>query len=185
MVIKKIPLAAVAAFLFICFLGLSACSTVSERFDLSARASATSAVVYIYRPNAMSNMMVAPDVLIDDAKTFAIRNNHYHVLYLPSGKHQIKLDLSERYQGVSQIDLETVAGQNYFLRVSTAVKFQMNQPYDRWFNLERVSLEMAQDEIAQCKPYEQENKPSRIETISQESQESEYSSRKFRNPFSK
>lgn len=185
MIIKNISLSVSVVFIIFSIVALSACTTTQGHFDLATHASTSNAVVYIYRPNSLSNVMVAPDVLIDDARVFAINNNYYNVLYLPAGKHQIKLDLTERYQGVNEIILDTVAGQNYFLRISTAVKFQMNKPYDRWFNLEKVTAQIAQNEIALCKPYKPDNKAPATEAAAQEIEESEYSSQKFRNPFSK
>ncbi|HEY9052860.1 MAG TPA: DUF2846 domain-containing protein [Gammaproteobacteria bacterium] len=185
MTIKNISLSVSVVFVFFSMFVLSACTTAPGRFDLATHASSSNAVVYIYRPNSLSNVMVAPDVLINGVKEFSINNNYYNVIHLPAGKHQIKLDLTERYQGVNELVLDTVSGQNYFLRVTTAVKFQMNKPYDRWFNLEQVRAKIAQDEIAQCKPYKPDSKAPADEVATQETEESEYSSQKFRNPFSK
>lgn len=185
MTIKKISQLVIVVPLFLGMFAMSACTTAPGRFDLATHASTSSAVVYIYRPNSLSNVMVSPDVLIDDAKEFSINNNYFNVIYLPPGKHHIKLDLTERYQGVNELALDMVSGKNYFLRVSTAVKFQMNKPYDRWFNLEQVTAQIAQDEIIYCKPYKSDNKVPAAEAATQETEESEYSSQKFRNPFSK
>ena len=185
MTIKKIFRSVLVVFLFLSMFAISACTTAPGHFDLAKHASTSNAVVYIYRPNSLSNVMVAPDVLIDDVKEFPINNNYFNVIYLPAGKHHIKLDLTERYQGVNELVLETVSGHNYFLRVSTAVKFQMNKPYDRWFNLEQVTAQIAKDEIIYCKPYKPDSKVPAVETATQEAGKSEYSSQKFRNPFSK
>ncbi len=171
--------------LFVCLFIINGCSTTPGYFDIARHASTSSAVVYIYRPNSMANVMVSPDVVIDGNKNFALGNNYYHVVQVAEGTHQISLDLAERYQGNNNIILETKSGQDYFLRISTKVKFQKNKPYDRWFILERVSAPEARKEIALCKPYVPEIKQEASEAVKQESKESEYSSQKFNNPFSK
>lgn len=166
---------------------INACSTttVPGHFDLERHTNTSLATVYIYRPNAMANVMVTPEVMIDGSKVFSINNNYYHVLQLPEGKHRLSLNLAERYQGINEISLETLVGQNYFVRVSTAVKFQKNKPYDRWFNLEQVSAQVAEAEIVLCKPYVSKEMEVVGETSKQDATDAEYSSQKFRNPFSK
>ncbi|MDQ1362667.1 MAG: hypothetical protein QG652_527 [Pseudomonadota bacterium] len=162
---------------------ITGCSTAPVDFDRRDYVSDTAAVIFIYRPDALANVMISPHVIVDGEPLFAINNKQFHTLQLPAGRHHFKLELAERYQGNSGVLLETLAGQLYFLRIDTAVKFQQNRPYDRSFDILPVTEAEALAQIGLCKPAVLSRNPdSPAEPAPTKT--SGYSNETFRNPFS-
>ena len=151
-------------------------------------------VIYIYRPDSMSNIMVNPTVLIDGEKQQEIKNNSHFYVMLSPGKHEVKLQLAERYAGVKKKSLEFLPGQVSYLRVTASLKFEQNKPYSRTFNIERVDREIAINEINKTGYIGQVDdkkvaKKTEEKTISSESEQEvskdQFSISKTRDPFSK
>lgn len=139
-------------------------------------------MVLIYRPDAMANIMVSPEVLVDGKPVFVIHNNQYQALQLAAGPHHISLNLTERYLGEHEITLDTRVGLSYFLRIDTAMKFQQNRPYDRSFDIRSIAEAEALPQIAGCKPaQDNQAQPAAAEAVEKAPG---YSSQTFRNPFS-
>ncbi len=105
----------------------------------------TEVVVYIYRPHSMSNIMVSPDLLVDNKKQTEIKNNSYSYILVPQGKHVIKLDLAGRYSGMQMLDLNIK--NTTYVRVNTSLKFETGKPYSRSFSIEKIKKEIALPEI--------------------------------------
>jgi len=108
-------------------------------------------VLYLYRPNNLSNIVISPTVLVDGSEHFEIDNNRYTYLRLKPGTHQVRLDLSERYQGEHEWTFSAEAGQIYYLRIDTELKFRKNNLYQRRFDLQSVAGHLAEMEMVQCR----------------------------------
>jgi uncharacterized protein DUF2846 len=151
----------------------------------------TESVVYIYRPYSMSNIMLSPEVFINDKKIGEVKNNSYLYVRVLPGKHSLELKLDARYSGVQQLELNAWPGQSIFIRVNTALKFEMNKPYSRSFNFQQVDKKNALSDIQKMQYAGEENIDKIIEEktqkVAEEKQQSEgqYSISKSRNPFSK
>lgn len=109
------------------------------------------AVVYVYRPNSFSNVVVSPMLIIDGQEKSPIRNNSYMFINLLPGEHLIELGLENFYQGNYQRKLTIKPDGKYFVRVDTATKFVEGQPYTRRFDLNVVTEEVGLKELAACR----------------------------------
>jgi len=138
-------------FIFLLAYLLSGCATKSSSFSVIQPVAGKGALVYVYRPNSMSNILISPDVLVDGDKKFKIKSNEYMAMYLPAGKHRFSLNLSKRYEGQHLVDLTLVDAKIYFLRVDAKMKFQMNDQYKRRFDILNVSNDLAVTEISECR----------------------------------
>ena len=138
-------------FILLLIFVLSGCAVKSSNFSVIKPVSGKGAVVYIYRPNSMSNILISPDVLVDGDKKFKIKSSEYMAVYLPAGKHRFSLDLSGRYEGKHLIDLTLADAEIYFLRIDATMKFQMNEQYKRRFDILNVSNDIALTEISACR----------------------------------
>lgn len=168
---------------------ITACSVKNSTFIALKPSLKTGSLVYIYRPSSMSNAMVSPDLIIDGKKSFSISNNSYAYQYLPAGKHTFKLDLSSRFIGKTEYNLEVLAEQTYFLKTSTSLKFEKNKPYTRRFDLMLVPSNIALSEISEI-PFigdkETEKTQKQITDMAPEGvKDDQFSINKTRNPFSK
>ena len=144
-------------------LSLFGCSTKIVKFSVIEPVMGEGAVVYIYRPNSLSNVVISPDVLIDGKKEFEIKNNVYTSLTLPAGVHAFNLALSKRYEGQHSIELELSDAEVYFLRIDTKMKFQMNDLYKRRFDILKISKDIALLEISECRDlHEKQNQHDKI-----------------------
>lgn len=155
----------------------------------------TDAVIYIYRPASMSNVLVEPEVLVNNEKIAEIKNDSYLTKSLPAGEYTVKLKLAERYAGKQTIDFKVEAAESVFLRINTTLKFEMNKPYSRSFSIERVDKESALAEIKltqnaankknskQNKQYEDKNSTNKNEE--EGARKDQFSIEKTRNPFAK
>jgi len=149
----------------------------------------TDSVVYVYRPYSISNILLSPDVMVDGEKIFELQSNSYFGVSLSKGDHIIKLGLSERYAGVHQMSIKTKQDKTVYLRVTSALEFQKNKPYNRSFNLEEVSEAVALSEIQKTKNINKITKDkvvteNKIESESEVEEES-FTISKSRNPFNK
>ena len=194
------------AYIFIFFLTyvLSGCATKSADFSVIEPVLGKGALVYIYRPNSMSNILISPDVLIDGDKRFKVKSNEYMAMYLPAGNHKFSLDLTKRYDGNHLVELILVDGKIYFLRIDAKMKFQMNAKYKRRFDILNVPQNKALKEIAHCRDLgKKQNKSSqsaqaivedglgstkvgaRNASILADEPDAKFSISKTKNPFSK
>ncbi len=164
-------------------------SFVEVEPDLSA-----DSVIYIYRSDSMSNIMVNPTVLIDGEKQQVIKNKSHFYVVIAEGKHEVELQLADRYAGVQKLSLDLLPGGGSYLRVNTSLKFEQNKPYSRSFNIERIDREIAVNEINKTSyigQVDDKGIDTKLEekTISTESDmesgKDQFSISKNRNPFSK
>lgn len=148
------------------------------------------ALLYLYRPASMSNVVISPHLKVDDMDDFAMENDSYTYVQLQPGPHRVRLLLSPRYQGDHEYSFSAQAGRRYYLRLDTALKFRKNELYERRFDLRPVSA-AAQEEILRCSFFPiQGDMPladqrSDDSTAPQAPVESEFSISKSRDPFSR
>ena len=169
-----------------------------------ARLTATEeAIVYVYRPASMSNVLVSPALKVNGKPVFEIKNDSYSYLRLAQGSHLFELDLTERYSGIKQLELDVASAHTYYLRISSQLSFQKNKPYIRRFDISLVSAETAQQEIDlkeiehgeieqgetnQTLPLEKKRSNAETATVKSDADlpaDDEFSISKSRNPFSR
>ena len=148
--------------------------------------------VYVYRPAAMANVVVSPNVLIDGDKRFELKNDSYQLLYLTAGKHDIELELAERFDGNRNIQLVMEPGSVHYLKITTEMKFKKNDLYYRRFDIHSIPAEQALNEIRTCRYLGNTGKKEPVITSEQEadaevseSEEAQYSISKSRDPFAR
>lgn len=161
---------------------LTGCASTPVSFNSRDYLAENQATLFIYRPDALANVLVNPAISINGVTTFTLGNNQYQTLQIPAGQHTIKLDLPERYSGNTDITLETANAHAYFLRIDTAIKFQQNRPYERSFDLLEVTEAQASPQISLCKPSTGAKNASAAPNPAEKSPG--YSNQLFRNPFS-
>jgi len=170
---------------------LTSCASTPSEFVGLETANHTEAVIYIYRPASMSNILIDPEVLINNEKISDIKNDSYLTSVLPAGQYTVKLKLAERYAGKQSIDLKVGAAESVFLRVNTTLKFEMNKPYSRSFSIERVDKEKALLEIQYTQNAAIEKSSKKTKEVATDKNEEDvvhkdqFSIHKTRNPFSK
>ena len=198
-------------FIFVCLSliwTLSSCVSQTPQFIVPDPVSGQGAIVYIYRPDSIANILVSTAVLVNGDKKFDINNNTYMSITLPAGKHVISLDLEKRYEGLHLVEIDLADSQIYFLRVDTKMKFQMNARYLRRFDITNVTGELALTEIGKCRnlaatkskpvtlskksvveesadPIPQVNESPENESILTNDPDSRFSTTKTKNPFSR
>ena len=57
---------------------------------------------------------------------------------LNTGEHNIKLLLNDRFKSQKELDIQLDKGKVYFYKITTRIKFIMNQAYDRYFDIQPV-----------------------------------------------
>ena len=130
---------------------LSACTASMPAAIKQPPAKDDVALLYVYRPASMSNILVAPGVIIDDDASFSIENDRYTYIELQPGRHRVQLAVAERYEGEHGFSFSALPGQVYYLRVATQMKFRKNDLYQRRFDLQPVASALARSEMDDCR----------------------------------
>jgi len=171
-------------FALVIFFMMLSCTTSVKKFVEVKPKSETDSVLYVYRPDSMSNIMVYPGVFIDGKKQFAINNNSYSYYHIKPGKHIIKILVESKYSGIHEVGFIIEPGEVKYIRISTGLKFEMHRPYSRSFNVEAVTSTQAKVEIQKLK---HKGKDKRFSSKSQikGAGDSRFSIQKTNNPFSK
>ncbi len=167
----------------------AACSATNNVKQFTAQPAADNqAVVYFYRPSAMSNAMYSPDLYINDAFKLPIKNGKNTRFTLPPGHYKFELEPDKNYSGITSIALNLGAGSTSFIRVDTSLKIKSTpgyEPYQRSFNLIKVEKQLAVKEIAECCMVENIKSKTDQETNKVKEQTEEgFSVDKTQNPFS-
>lgn len=171
--------------------GLAACTGAVKTTIRQPVEQYDGVLLYLYRPDSMSNILISPRLSVDGAGAFPFKNDHYTYLQLPAGDHRVQLLLSERYQGHHEFEFSAETGQVHYLRIGTKMAFRKNDLYVRRFDLQPVSAEIAREEMASCRYFslQAEDKADDPATGSVESQpradDSSFSINKSRDPFSR
>lgn len=171
------------AFIFL----LPSCASNNPTFVALAPSINNESIIYIYRPASLSNAVISPMLKINGEDNIKISNNSYSYVQLAAGKHIFKLDLSKRYTGKTELELDVKPQTTYFLKLSTSLKFEKNKPYTRRFDIKPRHKDIALTEIKNI-PYTDKNKtdtdkkstPTTEKTVG-----SQFSIDKTRNPFAK
>lgn len=166
---------------------LSSCSYNKPTFVALTPSIEDESIVYIYRPSSLSNAVISPMLKINGEENIEISNNSYSYVQLAADKYIFKLDLSKRYIGNTEIELDIKPQRTYFLKISTSLKFEKNKPYTRRFDIKQHHKDIALTEIKNI-PYVGENKnqtTKKSSSITEKTKESQFSIDKTRNPFSK
>jgi hypothetical protein len=151
---------------------------------------ADTALLYLYRPASMSNVVVAPQVLVDDMEAFPLANDSYTHVQLQPGPHRVRLLLAQRYQGDHEFRFSAEAGQRYYIRLDTELKFRKNELYERRFDLRSVGA-TAREEILRCSFFPLQGamphagQQGAVSGSSQQPVEAEFSISRSRDPFSR
>lgn len=137
-----------------CLFLISACNTTknTETF-LPVAASANNANLYVYRPANTTNALYSPDLYLNDEFKLSIKNGTNTRISMMPGGHIINIDRKQQYSGTTSLKLKLAAGNNYYVRISSALKIinaTNYQPYQRSFNLTVVDEAMAINEISDC-----------------------------------
>ena len=131
------------------FLLLTGCSAAGPKFQSAPAPAANASLVYVYRPDSWQNASLSPAIIIDGRERFLLKNNGYSFFYLKPGPHTFALEMSEKYEGYSRIDLKTEANRSYYIRVDTAMGFGAG--ITKTFGLVAVREETAREEIKDCR----------------------------------
>ena len=134
-------------FIFV-LLSASACSNRASTFVAAPEDADRGSVVYIYRPSSTANFMMSPKVIIDGNEKFQIGSGDYRYVYLQPGDHMVGLNPTDQYFTDPAISLHVQSGKNYYLRVSTSLKFETDKMNTRRFWMEVVDETDALSEIA-------------------------------------
>jgi hypothetical protein len=127
---------------------VAACSNQASTFVPAPQDADKGSIVYIYRPYATSNLMMSPEVMIDDVERFSIGNGDYRYLYLKTGRHTVGLNPTGQYKTDAVLVLSVEADNSYYLRVQTLLKFEPDTMNTRKFWIEEVAEKQALREIA-------------------------------------
>ncbi len=135
------PLLLIAAIL------MAACSNRASTFVAAPAPDSGNAIIYLYRPASSANFMMSPRLVIDGDEAFAIANGDYRYVYLQGGEHVFGLMGTDRYGTGVPVRLNVEAGESYFLRVNTELKFEAQTMNTRNFWLDSVDQTQALTEI--------------------------------------
>ncbi len=123
------------------------CATDIKSFVEVTSTPAHKSVFYFYRPNSSSNILIAPDIIINNEKVRDIRNDRYFYILTSPGEYNIQLGLADRYFGNHEKIVSIKPDEIIYFRISTELKFQKNKPYRRSFDIQRVTPKIAKSEI--------------------------------------
>ena len=133
--------------LLLAVLMFAACSNKASTFVTAPLDADKGSIVYIYRPSSSTNFMMSPKVVIDDSEKFNIGSGDYRYVYLQAGQHTVGLNPTDQYITEAALTINVEAGQSYYLRVQTSLKFEADKMNTRKFWIDTVAEEEALAEI--------------------------------------
>ena len=125
----------------------AACSNKASTFVAAPLDADKGSIVYIYRPSSSTNFMMSPKVVIDDSEKFNIGSGDYRYVYLQTGQHTVGLNPTDQYITDAALMINVEAGQSYYLRVKTSLKFEAEKMNTRKFWIDVVADKEALAEI--------------------------------------
>jgi len=172
------------------FLFLMGCAPKYTVFEAIQPSSEKGSIIYVYRPSAMANAMTSPALLFNGELVTKLERNSYLYRYVIPGRHILSLDLGERYTGNKKIVLNVRPNKAYFIRMTSELRFEMNKPYTRIFNLEPVDSSTALHELANISVERQSGMlltggELEADVSSEDVENTHFSIENSRNPFSK
>jgi len=103
----------------------SACSTKNSTVLFTPPAAEPGqAIVYIYRPSAMTNALYSPGLNIDGEFKLYTKNGISSRLSLAPGKHTFELQQEKKYSDLLPVKLTLEAGTISYVRVDTSLKIK-------------------------------------------------------------
>jgi len=172
------------------FLFLVACASQPVVFEPLQPGADKRSIVYVYRLSSLANSMISPKLLLNEHAVFELKNDSYQYNRVAPGKHIFRLDLGERFEGNKKITLNVLPNKTYFIRVTSTLRFEMNKPYTRSFNLQLVEPSVALHELASISAERKAQSSSKKDEIqadyvSEKADDPRFSIENTRNPFYK
>jgi len=172
------------------FLILVACTPKRIVFETMQPDLEKGSVVYVYRSSAIANAITSPALMLNGELVSELKRDSYLYRYVVQGRHILSLDLGERYKGNKRIVLDVKPDQVYFIRVTSELRFEMNKPYTRSFNLELVDSSIALDELASISDGREsqisfKKNKAQEEASGEKTEDAQFSIESTRNPFSR
>ena len=175
--------------LLTCILFLVACSTSHDTKTFTPHsADNDNAIVYLYRPAAMSNAIYSPDLFVNEEYKLAIKNGSKTMMKLAPGQTLFEIEPDKNYSGQTVLTLVLEAGNLYFIRVDTSLQIKSTtsyEPYQRSFYLKPIDEQSAINQIEQCCLSNKANSDKDVSIPEKESTSDDaFSIDKTQNPFS-
>ena len=129
-----------------------ACSSNGPIF-IPADPGAQHALLYLYRPYDVSNLMLSPEIVVSQ-ESVRLANGEYRALALSPGSYTLKLGAVEGYTEASETELVAEAGRVHYLRLDASMKMQTGvrySAYQRGFRLTPVEAAVAQRQLSGLK----------------------------------
>jgi Protein of unknown function (DUF2846) len=172
------------------FLFLVACTPKQIVFEAMQSSAEKGSIVYVYRPLAMANAMISPVLLLNGDVVSELKSGSYLYRHVIPGQQILSLDLGGRYKGNKSIVLDVKPNRAYFIRVISELRFEMNKPYMRAFNLESVDssialLELASISVERKSQLSFKENEVQGEASSEGVEDARFSIENTRNPFSR
>ena len=179
-------------YVFICF-SISACSTANKTFVIPESTLDKGSVVYLYRPYNVSNILLKPEISIDDSIAVQLNNGEYHQLYLQPGEHIVSMLPIEGYTQASQLRLDVKPASVHYLRLASSLSMETGVRYSafkREFDITEISSELALVQLGSCRDANARSVDNAgvkkiVESTDNEVTGSRFSLEKTRNPFSR
>ena len=166
----------------------AACSTTSGTATFKpVTAKADQAVIYIYRPSVMSNVLYSPGINVDGEFKLYAKNGINSQIILSPGEHTFEFQDDKSYAELLPITLTLEAGSTTYLRVVTSLKIENSvgyEPYARSFALTHADEETAIKEITECCTAKPEQPEEKSKTTTVDESGDGFSVDKTQNPFS-
>lgn len=119
---------------------LSGCAS-GPAFQKVSAVPSDKALIYVYRPSALSGGVYSPTVKIGDNVAFNLSNGGYFPYVVSPGKTEISIS----NLGTRSIDVDAVAGETYYVK-GGLIFMALGIPY-----IELETAELGASEIADCK----------------------------------
>ena len=106
---------------------ITSCSTVSPTCDVPTASGENATTIIIYRPHGVIGALYATPISIDGCRVASLRNNDFHIYYLPHGTHKIAVEKRALELGVgAHIEQYYEKGKVYYLRQNVHMVADLN-----------------------------------------------------------
>ena len=118
--------------------------------SLYATENEDSTKIYLYRPTSFVAIGDSPWIYIDGIKKGKLNSNSYQIFSVLPGKHKVVIDgsLSGWHPGRAELEIDTIANNDYFVRLGTPG--QVDKYYEgTGASLGKAILILVNEELAQ------------------------------------
>ncbi len=132
---------------------LSACATTKHDFVAAEPSLEKGSVVYLYRPRDVANVMLSPEIDVDE-ETITLGMGEYQQLYLEPGEYVFKLKVIEGYTEGDELVMQVKPGTVSYLQLASSLNMQTGlrySAYKREFKLQLMSPVDAHNELARSR----------------------------------